>query len=81
MHKQACSTTESTQKIEILQVARLSLVMKFFNKQITKELIRLRWIASWSAPLLFANPEDRFSHVENQMNSELAYNQKLILCK
>ena len=29
----------------------------------TKALIRLRGCAGWSAPVLFANPEDRFSHV------------------
>ena len=34
------------------------------NKRIIKELIRLRGCAGWSAPLLFANIEDRFSCVE-----------------
>ena len=34
------------------------------NERITKVLIRLRRCADWSAPLLFANPEDRFTHVK-----------------
>ena len=34
--------------------------MIYSNKQITKELISWRGCANWSAPLLFANPEDRF---------------------
>ena len=34
------------------------------KKRITKALIRLHGYAGWSAPLLFANPEDRFSRVE-----------------
>ena len=37
------------------------------NKQIIKALIRLCRCAGWSAPLLFANTEDRFSHVEAQI--------------
>ena len=31
---------------------------------ITKVLISLRQCAGWSASLLFANPEDRFSRIE-----------------
>ena len=37
------------------------------NTRITKGLIRLRGCAGWSAPVLFAIPEDRFSHVEAQL--------------
>ena len=37
------------------------------NKRITKALISLGGCAGWSAPLLFANPEDRFSCVEVYM--------------
>ena len=37
------------------------------NKEITKALIRMRGCAGWSAPLLFKNPEDRFSHDEAHM--------------
>ena len=33
------------------------------NKRITKVLTRLCGCAGWSAPLLFADSEDRFSHV------------------
>ena len=33
------------------------------KKRITKVLIRLRGCAGWSAPLLFANPKDRFSRI------------------
>ena len=40
-----------------------SLDIIYANKRITKALIRLRRCAGWSAPLLFANPEDRFSRV------------------
>ena len=35
-----------------------------FQRRITKVLIRLRGCAGWSAPVLFATPEDRFSPVE-----------------
>ena len=34
------------------------------TEPIIKALISLRGYAGWSAPLLFANPKDRFSHVE-----------------
>ena len=34
------------------------------KKRITNALVSLRGCAGWSAPLLFATPEDRFSHVE-----------------
>ena len=39
------------------------------KKRITKALIRLRGCAGWSAPVLFANPEDRFSHVETNSDN------------
>ena len=57
--KPVSSATETSLKIEILPVASLDMIL--FNKQITKVLIRLRAWAGWSTPLLFANPEDRFS--------------------
>ena len=60
--KLACSTTETSCKIESSLVASLYMVLS--NKRITKVLIRLRRCAGWSAPLLFANTEDRFSHVD-----------------
>ena len=34
------------------------------KKRITKALIRLHVWAGWSAPLLFANTKDKFSHAE-----------------
>ena len=49
-------------KIEISLVASLDMVLS--NERITKALIRLRGCAGWSAALLFANTEDRFSRVE-----------------
>ena len=38
------------------------------QKLITKSLIRLHGCAGWSAPLLFAAPEDRFSREEVRQN-------------
>ena len=35
----------------------------------TKAQIRLRQCAGWSAPVLFATPEDRFSRIEAQIIS------------
>ena len=40
------------------------MIMIHNNKQITKVLISLHKCAGWSAPLLFAHPEDRCSHVK-----------------
>ena len=42
-------------------------VSYFPKKQITKVLTSLPRRAGWSAPLLFANTEDRFSHFEAQV--------------
>ena len=39
--------------------------------RITKALIRLRGCAGWSTPVLFENPEDRFSRVEAHIHMEL----------
>ena len=60
--KPVSSATETGLNIENLLVASLDLIIS--NKRITKALIRLRGCAGWSAPLLLANPEDRFSRVE-----------------
>ena len=49
----------------ISSVASLDLILS--KKGITKALIRLRGCAGLLAPLLFANPKDRFSHVEAHM--------------
>ena len=43
--------------------------MVLYKTRKTKALIRLRGCAGWSAPVLFANPEDRFSRVEAQFVS------------
>ena len=37
--------------------------MLLSKKRIIKVLIRLRGCVGWSAPVLFANPEDRFSRI------------------
>ena len=52
-------------KIGISLLAMVDIILS--NKCITNGLIRLRGCASWSAPLLFANPEDRFSRVDTQL--------------
>ena len=41
------------------------------TKRMTKTLISLRECTGWSEPLLFANPEDRFSRVEAQIIIQL----------
>ena len=40
------------------------------KKRITKVLIRLRGCAGWSAHVLFANPEDRFTCDEAQSSAD-----------
>ena len=51
--------------IEILFVVCLDIILS--NKRIRKTLIRLHGCAGWSVPLLFANPEDRFSRLGAHM--------------
>ena len=58
----ACSATETSKKIENLLVTNFDMILS--NKQIKNALIRLHGYAGWSAPLLFANTEDRVSGVE-----------------
>ena len=60
--KPVSSATETSYKTEISLVASLNMVLS--KTQITKVLIRLRGCAGWSAPVLFANPQNRFSRVE-----------------
>ena len=60
--KPVSSATETSQKIEILLEASLDMILS--KKQTTKALVSLHGCAGWSAPLLFANPEDRLSRVE-----------------
>ena len=57
--------TETSEKIEISPVASLDMLLS--EKQITMTLISLPGHAGWSVPLLFANPEDRFSLVETHI--------------
>ena len=63
--KPVSSATETSQKIGILLEACLDMIL--FKTRITKELISLRGWAGWSAPLLLANPEDRFFPVKAQI--------------
>ena len=49
-------------KFEISLGANLDMIL--FNKRLTNALIRRHGCTGWSAFLLFANPEDRFSLVE-----------------
>ena len=63
--KPVSSATETIKKIEISLVASLDMLPS--EKPITKALIRLRGCAGWSASLLFAYTEDKFSRVEAQI--------------
>ena len=63
--KPVSSATETGKKIEISLVASLDIILS--RKRITKELVSLCGCAGWSALVLFANPEDRFSCVEDQL--------------
>ena len=51
------------------------------KKRITEALISLRGCPGWSAPLLLANPEDRFSrvaaHMIKSVKNGLHYNESL----
>ena len=59
------SATETSQKIELSREAGLDMIL--FKMWITKTLNSLHVCEGWSAPLLVANPEDRFSRVEAQL--------------
>ena len=61
MLKPVSSATE-TRYVENLLEESLDMVCS--KKRITKALISLGGCPGWSAPLLFANTKDRFSHVE-----------------
>ena len=58
--KQACSVTETSSRLEILDIESRGIILS--KQQTTKVLIRLRDCAGWSAPLLFAYGINRFSH-------------------
>ena len=49
------------------------------NKQITKALIRLRRCADWYAPVLLANPKDRFSRDKAHMITDSLDNTEKLL--
>ena len=59
------SATETSKKIENLLVVSLNMILS--KMRITRELIRLRGCAVWSAPCCSQTPEDKFSHVEAQI--------------
>ena len=65
----SATETIASKKIEMSLVASLDMI--FSKKRITKALISLRGYAGWSAYMVFANPEDRFSRVEAHMVSSL----------
>ena len=52
------------------------------NKRIPKALISLRRCACWSAPLIFANPEDKFSrvgaHIVSQTGRMIPHAKKML---
>ena len=54
-----CIATETSLKIEMPLVVSLDMMLS--TKRMTKALIKMCECAGASAPLLFANPEDRFS--------------------
>ena len=58
--KPACSATESSYSLEILDLVSIGITLSRQRK--TKMLIRLRACAGWFAPLLFAYAMNRFSH-------------------
>ena len=65
--KPACSATETTCNIAISRVTSLDMTLSSKVNNKTKMLIRLHSCAGWSVPLLFANPEDRFSRTKAQI--------------
>ena len=44
-----------------VKFSRVKVHMILSNKRITKALIRVQECEGWSVPLLFTNPEDKFS--------------------
>ena len=60
--------SEITETIEISLEASPDIIL--YNKQSTKELIRLCGCAGWSAPLFFANPlRQVFSYMLSALSS------------
>ena len=56
--KPACSAIETSQSLEILDLASIFIILS--KQRTTKALIRLRGCAGWSASLLFAYSINRF---------------------
>ena len=63
--------TETSYKIGISLVASLDMILS--KERMTKVLISLCRCAGWSAPLLFANSEDRFSRVKAHIIGQLSF--------
>ena len=61
--KPVSSAKDTSYKIEILHVASIYMILSK-KRILTKGLISLRECAGWSGHLLFANAEDKFSHVK-----------------
>ena len=59
-HKPACTAAETTQGLEILDIASIGIILS--KQWSAKALIRLRGCAAWSARLLFAYSINSFSH-------------------
>ena len=59
-HKPAWSVIETSYSLDILDVARIHIILS--RQRTTKALIRLCGCAGWSAPLLFTYDRNRFSH-------------------
>ena len=67
--KPVSSVTGTSYELEIWHVARLDMIFSKMRK--TKSMIRLGGCAGWSAPLLYPNPEDRFSRDEPHMSCNI----------
>ena len=52
--KPACSATETSQSLEILDLSSIGIILHVSKKRTAKILIRLCECSGWSAPLLFA---------------------------
>ena len=68
--KPVSSATETSQKINILLVASLDMILS--KMRITKVLISLHRYAGLSAPLVFANSDNRVSYVKAHIKLELS---------
>ena len=67
--KPACSATEASQCLEILDIETRGIILS--RKRTTKALIRLRGCAGWSAPLLFAYGKTSFLMTGSYISCEV----------